>query len=360
MQISKPSGRWLKAMALSSILTSIASPLLADENHGAHKPVRADGHAPIGVMGDHLHKKGEWMLSYRYMYMDMEGSRIGTNRVSRQEIAADPTIAVVPTKMAMQMHMLGAMYAPSDRITLMAMLPILDKDMDHITFAGGDPDIVKGTFNTRATGLGDINLSSLIGIYNNGTTNIHLNAGLSLPTGSITERDDVLSPMAMGPQNPTLRLPYAMQLGTGTFDLLPGITLQSRSGDFSYGAQYMARIHLGTNDEGYSWGDKHELTAWAAYQWAPWISTSLRVIASTQDTIDGRDSQIGAPVQTADPDNYGGERIDLLGGVNLIVPSGTMKGHRFALEAGAPIYQDLNGPQMERDFTLTFGWQKAF
>lgn len=339
----------------------MTSPLLADENHGAHKPVRADGHAPIGVMGDHLHKKGEWMLSYRYMYMDMEGSRIGTNRVSPREIVDLPSnISVVPTKMAMQMHMLGAMYAPSDSITLMAMLPILDKDMDHITYNMGDPDDVRGTFNTRSTGLGDIKLSSLIGVYNDGATKIHLNAGLSLPTGSITERDDVLAPMGPPGNIVNLRLPYAMQLGTGTFDLLPGITLQSRSGDFTYGAQYMARIHLGTNDEGYSWGDKHELTAWAAYQWAPWISTSLRVIASTQDTIDGSDSQIGAPVQTADPDNYGGERIDLLGGVNLIVPSGPLKGHRFALEAGAPIYQDLNGPQMETDFTLTFGWQKAF
>lgn len=30
---------------------------------------RPDGHAPIGIMGDHYHKKGEWMLSYRMMTM---------------------------------------------------------------------------------------------------------------------------------------------------------------------------------------------------------------------------------------------------------------------------------------------------
>ncbi len=46
---------------------------------GGGAPVRADGHAPIGVMGDHMHHKGEWMLSYRYMHMDMEGNRIGTD-----------------------------------------------------------------------------------------------------------------------------------------------------------------------------------------------------------------------------------------------------------------------------------------
>lgn len=304
------------------------------------------------------------MLSYRYMYMDMQGNQIGRDNVTPQQIIATPNrfgtppnLRVVPTKMTMDMHMLGGMYAPTDNITLMAMLPILDKEMDHLTFSMGGGLI--GGFTTRSKGIGDLKFSSLIGLYDDGITKVHLNAGFSAPTGSITERGNALTPM-MGGTIVNQRLPYAMQLGTGTFDLLPGITIQSRMGDLTYGAQYMARFHLGENDQDYSWGDKHELTAWVAYQWAPWISTSLRVRGTTQSDINGRDSQIAAPVQTADPDNYGGERIDLLGGVNLIVPTGPLKGHRFALEAGAPIYQDLNGPQMETDFTLTLGWQKAF
>ena len=28
---------------------------------------RPDGHAPIGVMGEHTHEQGEYMLAYRYM-----------------------------------------------------------------------------------------------------------------------------------------------------------------------------------------------------------------------------------------------------------------------------------------------------
>ena len=34
-----------------------------------------DDHAPIGVMGDHAHKAGEWMLFYRYGFMKMDGNR---------------------------------------------------------------------------------------------------------------------------------------------------------------------------------------------------------------------------------------------------------------------------------------------
>ena len=34
--------------------------------------------------------------------------------------------------------------------------------------------------------------------------------------------------------------------------------------------------------------------------------------------------------------------------------------YRLALEIGAPVYQDLNGPQMAGDWMLTLGYQKAF
>jgi len=32
----------------------------------------------------------------------------------------------------------------------------------------------------------------------------------------------------------------------------------------------------------------------------------------------------------------------------------------MAIEAGVPLHRDLNGPQMETDWTVTAGWQKAF
>jgi len=77
-------------------------------NSDGLSPVRADSHAPIGVMGEHMHKKGEWMLSYRYMYMDMEGNRIGETEVSPEFIVANiarfnvaGNLRVVPTAMTM-------------------------------------------------------------------------------------------------------------------------------------------------------------------------------------------------------------------------------------------------------------------
>lgn len=337
--------------------------------------VRADGHAPIGVMGDHMHKKGEWMLSYRYMRMHMEGNRIGTNEVSPEEIVTTvpnnnpvvtpmgmtvtpPFLRVVPTKMTMDMHMFGAMYAPTDNITLMAMLPYIRKEMDHLTFSPMPGANLIGGFTTISEGVGDLKLSALYRLFDGNGHHLHLNMGISAPTGSLEERDNIFDPFG---RTPNVRLPYAMQLGTGTWDLLPGITYTGRAGDLSWGAQYSAEIRLeDENDEGYVWGDKHMFTGWLAYQFAPWISTSFRAKYQTQTDIDGFDPQIGGPVQTAHPEFFGGDRLDLLGGVNLIVPEGPLKGHRLAFEAGAPVYQDLNGPQLETDWTFMVGWQKAF
>ena len=55
-----------------------------------------------------------------------------------------------------------------------------------------------------------------------------------------------------------------------------------------------------------------------------------------------------------------GERAEVGLGVNFMAQTGPLKGHRLAIEALRPVYQDLNGPQLETDWTLTIGWQKAW
>ncbi len=330
------------------------------------------GHAPIGVMSDHRHTKGEWMTSYRYMYMDMSGSRDGNDALSPDETATTvpnrffgqpmqpPTLRVVPTEMPMQMHMLGGMYGLTDRVTLMAMGMYVAKDMDHTTYMGGMGSNVLGTFETSVEGIGDTTLGAIIGLDDGHVPERQINASiaLSLPTGSITETDDILTPMGM---RPTVRLPYPMQLGSGTYDLKLGLTGTQRfKNNWGLGAQARTIIRLDDNDQGYSLGDVIEATAWLAYEPEPWLSLSGRLKAKSIGQIDGIDPVIIAPVQTADPDNQGGDTFEALMGVNLLSQSGPLKGHRLAAEIGLPLYRDLNGPQLETDLTFTLGWQRAF
>ncbi|MEM7192470.1 MAG: transporter [Pseudomonadota bacterium] len=342
------------------------------ENGAFKNKPRADGHAPIGVMGDHIHKKGELMLSYRYMYMDMESSKIGLTDVSPKRIVTTvpnrffgrpmqpPTLRVVPTNMDTDMHMFGGMYGITDRLTFMAMLPYIDKDMNHITFRGGMGTRRLGTFSTHSDGVGDFSFGGLYGLYDKkraeGKESLVGGLMFSAPTGSTTEKGRILTPMG---GTPIVRLPYAMQLGSGTWDIVPSVTYKNRMRNLSFGAQYRGKYRLEyENDEGYRLGNKTEVTGWASYEWANWISNSVRVSYMHLGDIDGIDSRIVGPVQTANPDFYGGDRADILFGMNLVGQEGLLCGQRVAAEVGVPFYQDLNGPQLQTDYTFMIGWQK--
>lgn len=349
----------------------LSAPIAVSAHENDTTAPHAMDHAPIGVMADHRHRKGEVMISYRYMTMDMDGSRDGTTPLSPETIATTvpnrffgapgqpPTLRVVPEKMKMDMHMVGAMYGLSDRITLMGMGSYLTNDMDHTTFQGGMGTNVLGEFNTKSEGFGDTTVAAIIGL-DDGTSKarqINLNLGISIPTGSNTKTDQILTPMG---GTPSPRLPYPMQLGSGTFDFKPALTYSGRAHKLGWGAQTSARIPLEKNKEGYKFGSRLEATAWLAYEPDYWISFSGRLKASSQGDISGSDAAIMAPVQTADPANHGGEQIQALFGVNLAGQTGWLRGQRLALEVGVPIYRNLNGPQLETDSVLTVGWQKAF
>ena len=356
----------LSGAALACLSLSVAS-AHEDGSEGPH----ASGHAPIGVMGDHRHKAGEWMISYRYMHMDMDGNRDGTDALSPTEIATTvanpfsglagqpPTLRVIPTKMPMNMHMAGGMYGLSDRVTLMAMGSYVTKDMNHLTFMGGAGDTIRGEFTTKTAGFGDSSFGAIIGLDDGSKAGrqINVNLILSVPTGSNTETDDILTPMG---GSPTVRLPYPMQLGTGTWDAKPAATYFDKAGKIGWGAQVSARIPLGKNAEDYRFGNRAEGTAWVSYEPNYAVSFSGRLKASTQGKIQGQDGAIIAPVQTADIANHGGEEIWALAGINIALQSGALKGHRFALEYGAPLLRDINGPQLETDRVFTAGWQLAF
>jgi hypothetical protein len=296
-------------------------------------------------MGDHIHHAGEVMLSYRYARMRMSGNRSRTEHQSLGDVFASG-FAIAPKRMDMDMHMLGVMWAPSDRVTLTGMLPFLDQSMDHENLLGG-------RFTTRAAGVGDVKLSALVGLWKGESQTVHLNAGISLPSGSIDRKGDVLTPMGLQ----RLQLPYPMQLGSGSVDVIPGLTWVGRSDALSWGGQALGTIRTADNGNHYRLGDRVDLSAWLARPWSPWLSTSLRVGWSWWGNVRGADPKLNPfAVPTADPDRRGGWRLDVAPGFNLLLPGG----HRLAVEAPLPAAQWLDGPQLETDWRLVVGWQYAF
>lgn len=326
-------------------LLAVAPAALGDTGQFGDRP---DAHAPIGVMGEHLHGAGEWMLSYRYTRVRMDSNRSRTDDQSVSRVLAD--FPVTPTDMDVDMHVWGLMFAPTDWLTVVGMLPYVSKEMDH-TNRGGL------RFRTRSHDLGDVRLSGLLKVFGNATHRVHLNGGLSFPTGSINETDRLPTGRA--------RLPYPMQIGSGTWDLLPGVTYVGHTDAWSWGSQALGVVRTGRNEKGYRLGNRVELNAWLARPIAPWLSLSGRTSWQWWDDVHGADAALNPlMVPTADPDRRGGHRLELLAGLNLLLPLGpegaNRYSHRLAIEAGFPAYQWLDGPQLETDWRVTVGWQKAF
>ena len=70
--------------------------------------------SPMGI--HHTHDKGESMFGYSFSFMKMNGNRDGTSNVGKNKVLDD--FMVTPTEMTMNMHMFGAMYAPTDTTTV--------------------------------------------------------------------------------------------------------------------------------------------------------------------------------------------------------------------------------------------------
>lgn len=299
----------------------------------------------LNVIGGHTHPAGQKMLGYEFMYMDMDGHLNGTDDVGVSEILKKFPSA--STGMTVAVHMIEAMYAPTSELTLMAMLPIKDIDMDMVM------DGVR--FTEHSSGIGDLQLMTLytlLGSVSKGHRLI-LDAGMSFPTGSIDEKNTIFGE--------TFTLEYPMQLGSGTYDLMPGLTYLGESKKLAWGAQFLTTLRFGRNDNGYRFGNEYGLMAWLGYAITDWFAPSVRINGRIWGNVHGADPTIDPTIDAeGDPDRQGGRRIDLLFGTNFFVPTGMLKGTRLMIEAGFPIYEDLDGPQLSTQWLLTAGLTYSF
>jgi hypothetical protein len=331
---------------------------------------------PASIMGAVMLQKGHFMVNFIPMWMSMDGLRMGTDKVSPEEVvttvpnrfAGQPMpgypmmkqpsyIRLVPESMDMSGQMLGLMYGLTDNVNLMVMATYLEKSMTMQTYAGGMGATLLGTSSASSQGFGDTSASVLVRLYEDSLQEAHLILGLSLPTGSITERDTMLSSSGIWMN---MRLAYGMQLGDGTYDALPSLVYTGRKGRTTWGGIYRGRYPLETNDEGWRLGNWSQLTGWAGYDFMPRLTGTLRIAGTTADSIHGMDPQITGPSTGANPDFYGGDTIDALVGLSgkVAIP-GIGKG-RVAVEFGLPLYQRLNGVQAEQDWSLTFSFMGHF
>ncbi len=321
--------------------------------------VAPDSHAPAGVMYEHLHRQGEWMIGYRAMHQRFDDIRHGGGDSSRSELPGRGYTSA-PTSMTMTMHMLDIMYAPSDDLTLMLMPQYMSMDMTMTPVGdvhhghgahGTGRGIHTGSHSHSVSGLGDTVLAALYRLGRVGNQEFIGTLGVSAPTGDVHKRN---------PDGTFMH--YGMQIGSGTWDLLPSITYLGHDGAWSWGAQAGATLRLeNRNDAGFAFGERYHLTGWSARRLAPWISASLRLQYTKEGDVDGH---FDGPHNHASPadrqPNYGGEWTELGLGVNTAVQSGIFGGIRIAAEYVLPVRDNYNGFQLARQESLYFNLSRAF
>jgi hypothetical protein len=218
---------------------------------------------------------------------------------------------VTPTEMTMGMHMSGIMFGTTDRLTLMGMISYRDLSMDHLTRLGA-------SFTAEAKGIGDLNISGLYAVQKNDTQQTILTFGLSIPTGSINRKDDL-------PSGPDQRLPYPMQLRSGTLDPFVSATY-IRLLDNSFTGGYVKRFFRSAeNKNNYRSGNGILATGWYSYIWNEVLSFPIRFDGQIWNNIKGAEPVLNPGlVPTAVPHLRGGKRINVGIGISAYIPKGAL------------------------------------
>lgn len=318
----------------------------------------ADDHAPISIMSDHMHKKNEFMFSYRLSSMVMSGLSNGTSSISIEDTMTNPngssfnkgSYMNAPVSMNMSMHMFGMMYAPSDYFTFLIMSNYQQKEMtqQRMKMSGG------ARFNINSHGFGDLLLGGMFGIKNNKNLKMHLGFGLSFPTGSISKKDQT-------PMGSNKKLGYSMQNGSGTYDPYILLNILKNIDKIKYGAQFFFKFRPGdSNKYGYKYGNFLDTNIWTSYNFIHFFSSSLKISFKNLNQMKGQDDQLNSRMSPAmDAGNIGYTKVLLGLGFNFINKNSFLNNQRFAIEVIKPIYEKYNRIQMKQDFKIILGLQYA-
>lgn len=296
-----------------------------------------------------------WQFTYQFNQLDLGGYKNGTSNLSQDEVLwrgpgnprTNENFPVLPTNISQQVHIFRIGRTLTTKTRLSLTIPMIRQSTDHISIVPG-----YGNFIIKSEGLGDIKVGIQHRIEIDWPGNISLNAGLSVPTGSIDELGD--TPRSPGEQ----QLPYTMQLGSGTWDVTLGYLWSSADSKWRSSAKTI--IRLGKNDRNYRLGNHYSTLLIRQFElvsiFRPYMGLELRLL----EKIDGQDDEITVPgnfpypASITNPDLFGGTSINLLAGAELKTQYGA-----WQIDLGSPLYQNLNGPQSQNKLKFSLQFSRA-
>ena len=301
---------------------------------------RPDGHAPAGVKADFTLPAGEIYLGYRYFEEKFRGTLVGTVEVTSEDVLDIFTVATPTYDRAV--HEAELRYGVTDWGTMEVSMPFLRNDMLKET--------TLGFFQTTSDVLGDVSIRGLFRLLEMDEYRLSLTLGGTVPTGKLGKR----GPTATG----TGVLPFSMQGGSGSPDILAGGTFQVQNDVASVGIQFNSVIRFMDNWADYRLGNRYDVSVWGAYNLSDWASFSMRGFFEHWNRIEGSESRTnGLEDPLAESFFQGGERVVVPFGFNLYLREGSAAGHRLSVELYYTVHEDLNAFQPSMDRTLVLSWQ---
>ncbi len=182
--------------------------------------------------------------------------------------------------------------------------------------------------------------------------------GIQFPSGTLNRSANIT-----GISTSTNRLPYLLQLSSGTYDLILGAYYFYHNYKFTVGLQNTNKIRLHKNIYNYQRGHEVTLSAWLSYLIHSYVSASFRFKYKKDFPILGVDSNIPTTNSSNinlnplfETSSYGSDQIDVIFGINFYVGKWLALEHKIALEFGVPVYHRVNGTQIRSNFYFTLNW----
>ncbi len=300
-----------------------------------------------------------WAFSYTYRRSSSGGYRSGTTDLTFDDVLFSPgdvrtsqNFPVLPTYICQYVHAFSGTYALNDKVFASISIPYISQSTEHISSVPGFSD-----FTLKSDGIGDIGLNVSYQARTSRRSALQFTAGLRLPTGSIDKKGDT-------PRNGTgtlERLPYTMQIGSGTVDIAGAANYSHYIDNLQFAANINGTLRTGANDNGYRLGHNYGAAVSAQYSKLHWFQPGLRISVRKNLSIAGQDDSllvpqpIPFPASITNPDNFGGTKVYGTAFVK-ICPKDDCS-YSLSAEIGEPIYQNLEGiqPKDRHQLSLSLG-----
>jgi hypothetical protein len=336
---------------------------------------KCGGNMPMNIPGGGIPETAEFRFKLTPSFMHMDGLLDGTSSVGTAALLGPPngtTYMAVPTSMDMRMVSLSAGYSFTDDLFAGLMFMWMDKEMDMRFNSAMATATGRSGFTMQSAGMGDTMLMTKVRLFADDplipTRQASLLMGLSLPTGSIDEKNRT-HPLALRRAE---QLPYGMQLGSGTFDPTLGLLYQGSASPWWWGANLTGTWRLYDNARDYRLGNRYALDLYSMRQFRHDALVQFQLNAEHQGRIGGvmdefasglsgwadstRDDGASTNSNPMTPlwatDHYGGTKVFATAGFQWQPRSM----HIIDLSFQVPVYQNLNGPQLEEAWRAMLTW----